>query len=137
MILFIYMHIFILILIYIHMFMTIAHWIYKRIKNSWWGVYDGVNLQKKFTPSFHITNLIISAKRTVGLNLCLFYNLCFPLYSQNIRSFQNVRMPYLFKLALIIQNHFCLWWDLTGCTHKTYNYLHKKKNLEKTDEEKF
>jgi len=52
-----------------------------------------VNLQKKFTPSFHITNLIISAKRTVGLNLCLFYNLCFPLYSQNIRSFQNVRMP--------------------------------------------
>lgn len=52
-----------------------------------------MNLQKKFTPSFHITNLIISAKRTVGLNLCLFYNLCFPLYSQNIRSFQNVRMP--------------------------------------------
>ena len=26
---------------------------------------------------------------------------------------------------------------MTGCTHKTYNYLHKKKNLEKTDEEKF
>lgn len=52
-----------------------------------------MNLQKKFTPSFHITNLIISAKRTVGLNLCLFYNLCFHLYSQNIRSFQNVRMP--------------------------------------------
>lgn len=52
-----------------------------------------MNLQKKFTPSFHITNLIISAKRTVGLNLCLFYNLCFPLYSQNIRSFQNVCMP--------------------------------------------